>query len=149
MIAHAADGSVRDGLSLLDQAIARGNGEVTAADVKDMLGLADRGQSIALCRHLLRGEMKAALETFAAMQQAGSDPLQMLQDMCELVHLLTRGQVIPDFAQDAALPEYDRQLLTDLADVKIPALARAWQILLKGIGEVQGARIRPRPPKWF
>jgi DNA polymerase-3 subunit gamma/tau len=139
LIAHAADGSVRDGLSLLDQAIARGNANVTADDVKDMLGLADRGQSLALCRHLMRGEMKAALDVFTTMQQAGSDPLQVLQDMCELVHLLTRGQVINDFAADASLPEYDQQLLTDLSDIKIPALARAWQILLKGINEVQSA----------
>lgn len=139
LIAHAADGSVRDGLSLLDQAIARGDGAITAVDVKDMLGLADRGQSMALCRHLLRGEMKLALEAFAQMQQAGSDPLQVLQDMCDLVHLLTRGQVIADFAQDKNLPEYDRQLLTEVSDIKIPALARAWQILLKGIGEVQSA----------
>ena len=139
LISHAADGSVRDGLSLLDQAIARGNGVVAGNDVKDMLGLADRGQSIALCRQILRGEMKPALETFASMQQAGSDPLQVLQDMCDLVHLLTRGQVIPDFAADSTLPEYDRQFLTDVSDIKIPALARAWQILLKGIGEVQTA----------
>ena len=140
LIAYAADGSVRDGLSLLDQAIARGDGKVTADDVKDMLGLADRGQSIALCRQLLRGEMKVALETFAFMQQAGSDPLQALQDMCDLIHLLTRGQAIPDFAQDQSLPEYDRQLLTELSDIKLPALTRAWQILLKGIGEVQQAQ---------
>ncbi len=139
MIAHAADGSVRDGLSLLDQAIARGNGVVKAEDVKDMLGLADRGQSIALCRQVLRGEMKEALATFAAMQLSGSDPVQALQDMCELIHLLTRAQVIPDFAADATLPEYDRKLLTEVSDVKIPALARAWQILMKGINEVQAA----------
>lgn len=142
MIALAADGSVRDGLSLLDQAIARGNGNVSAIDVKDMLGLADRGQSLTLCRHILRGEIKAALETFKTMQQSGSDPVQILQDMCDLIHMLTRGQVIPDFAADPTLPEYDRQLLTEVSDVKIPALARAWQILLKGINEVQTA---PRP----
>ncbi|MDE1900183.1 MAG: DNA polymerase III subunit gamma/tau [Alphaproteobacteria bacterium] len=139
MIAHAADGSVRDGLSLLDQAIARGNGNVTAQDVKDMLGLADRGQSLALCRHLLRGEMKDALAAFASMQQAGSDALQILQDMADCVHMLTRAQVIADLAADEALAEYDRRLMTDLSDIKIPALARAWQILLKGIGEVQSA----------
>ena len=139
MIAHAADGSVRDGLSLLDQAIARGNGVVTAVDVKEMLGLADRGQSIALCRQILRGEMKSALEIFTSMQQAGSDPLQVLQDLSDLIHLLTRGQVIPDFSHDATLPEYDRALLTDAGDIKIPALAKAWQILLKGITEVQSA----------
>jgi DNA polymerase-3 subunit gamma/tau len=73
------------------------------------------------------------------MQLSGSDPVQVLQDMCDLVHLLTRGQVIPEFAADASLPEYDRQLLTEAGDVKIPALARAWQILLKGINEVQMA----------
>jgi len=139
LIAHAADGSVRDGLSLLDQAIARGNSKVTADDVKDMLGLADRAHIIALCRNLMRGEMKPALGTFALMQQAGSDPLQVLQDMCDLVHLLTRGQVIPDFAKDKNLPEYDRQLLTELSDIKVPALARAWQILLKGVNEIQSA----------
>ncbi|HEU0118015.1 MAG TPA: DNA polymerase III subunit gamma/tau [Alphaproteobacteria bacterium] len=138
LIAHAADGSVRDGLSLLDQAIARGNGTVKATDVKDMLGLADRGHVMDLCRHVLRGEMKPALESFNVMQQAGGEPLQALQDMCDLVHLLTRAQVVPDFAKDPDLAEYDRQLLTDLSDIKIPALARAWQILLKGVSEVQG-----------
>lgn len=139
LIAHAADGSVRDGLSLLDQAIARGNGDVKVGDVKDMLGLADRGQSLSLCRHLLRGEIVPALECYTSMQMAGSDPLQILQDMCDLVHMLTKGQAIPDFTKDLSIPEYDRQLLVDLSDIKIPALARAWQILLKGIGEVQQA----------
>jgi DNA polymerase-3 subunit gamma/tau len=100
LIAHAADGSVRDGLSLLDQAIARGNGHVATADVKDMLGLADRVHSMTLCRQLLRGEMKMALETFAVIQQAGSDPLQVLEGICELVYLINRGQVITDLAQD-------------------------------------------------
>lgn len=139
LLAHAADGSVRDGLSLLDQAIARGNGAITAVDVKDMLGLADRVHSLTLCRALLHGEIKQALESFTLMMQAGCDPLQVLQDMCDLVHLLTRGQVVPEFSQDALLPEYDRQLLTDLSDIKLPALARSWQILLKGIQEVQTA----------
>jgi len=139
LLANAADGSVRDGLSLLDQAIARGNGKVIAVDVKDMLGLADRVHSLSLCRELMRGEMKAALATLATMQQAGSDPLQILHDMCDLVHLLTRAQIVSDFAQDPSLPEYDRQLLSELSDVKVPALARAWQILLKGVNEVQNA----------
>lgn len=139
LLAHAADGSVRDGLSLLDQAIARGKGTITAVDVKEMLGLADRVHSLTLCRCLFRGEIKAALDSFTLMMQAGSDPMQVLQDMCDLVHLLTRSQIITDFAQDIHLPEYDRQLLTDLSDIKIPALARSWQILLKGIHEVQSA----------
>lgn len=142
LIARAADGSVRDGLSLLDQAIARGNGKIVANDVKDMLGLADRGHGMALCLQVLRGNVSEALATLATMQQAGSDSLQILQDLSDTIHMLTRGQVIADFAQDAGLPEYDRQILMELADIKIPALTRAWQILLKGIGEVQQA---PRP----
>ncbi len=139
LIARAADGSARDGLSLLDQAIARGGEKVTEADVKDMLGLADRSHSLDLCRHLLRGKMAAALETFSLMQRAGADPLQILQDMGELVHLLTRCQAVPALAQAAELPEAERQLTVDLLDVKIPALTRAWQILLKGMAEVQSS----------
>ncbi|NTU77180.1 MAG: DNA polymerase III subunit gamma/tau [Alphaproteobacteria bacterium] len=140
LIARAADGSVRDGLSLLDQAIARGNGVVNEADVKEMLGLADRGQSLALCRQLLRGDMRAALETFGVLMAVGGDPLQVLQDLAEQIHLLTRAQIIPDLAASPDLPEYDQRFLSDLADIKIPALTRVWQILLRGIGEVQGAQ---------
>ena len=139
LIAHAADGSVRDGLSLLDQAIARGNGNVREVDVKDMLGLADRAQSIVLCRQLLRGEMSTALETYGVLQQVGTDPLQVLQDLAGLVHLLTRAQIIADLAKAPDLPEAERHLLTELSDIKIPSLTRAWQILLKGISEVQYA----------
>ena len=139
LIAHAADGSVRDGLSLLDQAIALGNGHVGAAEVKDMLGLADRAASLVLCRQLLRGEMKDALASFEGMCQAGTDPLQVLQDLAELIHRLTRAQIITDGSAFADLPEAERKLVTDLGDIKIPALTRAWQILLKGIGEVQVA----------
>ncbi len=139
LIAHAADGSVRDGLSLLDQAIARGNGAVTEAEVKDMLGLADRAHSMVLCRQLLRGAMRPALETFDSMQLAGTDPLQVVQDMAELVHLLTRAQIISDLAAAPDLPEAERQLVTEMADIKVAALTRAWQILLKGVAEVQTA----------
>lgn len=137
LIAHAADGSVRDGLSLLDQAIALGNGHVGTGEVKDMLGLADRAASLVLCRQLLRGEMKDALESFDGMLQAGTDPLQVLQDLAELIHRLTRGQIITDGSAFSDLPEAERKLVTDLGDIKIPALTRTWQILLKGIGEVQ------------
>ena len=139
LIARAADGSVRDGLSLLDQAIARGDGKVTLDDVKDMLGLADRSLSLDLCRQLLRGEMPAALDSFGQMQSAGADPLQVLQDLAELIHLLTKAQAIPSYAAHPDVAEGDRELLTALSDIKIPALTRCWQILLKGITEVQSA----------
>jgi len=139
LIAHAADGSVRDGLSLLDQAIALGNGNIREADVKEMLGLADRAASLVLCRQTLRGEMREALDSFTGMLQAGTDPLQVLQDMAELVHRLTRAQIITDGSAFGDLPEGEKKLVSDLGDIKIPALTRTWQILLKGIGEVQTA----------
>ena len=142
LIAHAADGSVRDGLSLLDQAIALGNGSVSEEAVKGMLGFADRAANLVLCRHLLRGEMPSALAAFAAMLNVGADPLQVLQDMAELVHRLTRAQIVaPESASDD-LPEAEKKLIVELSDIKIPALTRAWQILLKGLGEVQNA---PQP----
>jgi DNA polymerase-3 subunit gamma/tau len=139
LIAHAADGSVRDGLSLLDQAIARSEGKIVTADVKEMLGLADRSESLALGQHLLRGQMKEALAAFDRLVLSGADPLQILQDTADLVHLLTRAQIVPDFAATADLAEMDKAILTELADIKIPALTRAWQILLKGIAEIQTA----------
>jgi DNA polymerase-3 subunit gamma/tau len=142
LIALAADGSVRDGLSLLDQAIARGNGKVAEADVKDMLGLADRAHSLSLCRQLLRGDIHEALRTYATLRQVGADPLQVLQDLTELAHSLTRAQIIADYADSPDMPEAERSLFTDLVDIKIPALTRVWQILLKGIGEIQ---VAPNP----
>ncbi len=142
LIARAADGSVRDGLSLLDQAIARGDGKISEGDVKDMLGLADRAASLDLCRHLLRGEMSAVLDGFGMMARAGMDPLQILQDLAELIHFLTRCQILPNGAALDSCSEAERGLASDLGDVRIPALTRAWQILLKGIAEVQTA---PQP----
>jgi len=139
LIARAADGSVRDGLSLLDQAMARGGGKVRETDVKEMLGLADRAQSIALCRYLLLGEMPRALEAYDLMLKAGDDPVQILQDLSELVHGLTRAQIVPGYAGSPDLPEEDRLLFNDLKRLGIPALTRAWQILLKGIGETVSA----------
>lgn len=139
LIAHAADGSVRDGLSLLDQAIALGDGHVKEDDVKAMLGHADRAASLVLCRQILRGEMVDALASYGTMVQSGCDPLQTLQDMAELIHRLTRAQIITDGSLFKGLPEAEKDFTTDLADIKIPALTRAWQILLKGITEVQMA----------
>jgi len=139
LIAYAADGSVRDGLSLLDQAIARANGSLTTADVKDMLGLADKAASLNLCRQILRGDMTGALASFDGLEQMGADPVQVLQDLAELIHRLTRAQIIADKESLASWPEGERQLAKDLGDIKIPALARAWQILLKGLNEVSTA----------
>ena len=140
-IARAADGSVRDGLSMLDQAIAEADGDRIAADaVNEMLGLADRLDIYDLFEALMRGEPAAALARFDEMYRAGADPGLVLQDMAELVHRLTRASVVPTEAEDAALPEAERVRGRKLAEaLSLPALTRVWQLVLKGIQEVNAA----------
>ena len=140
-IARAADGSVRDGLSILDQAIAEADGGRIAADaVNEMLGLADRLDIYDLFEALMRGEPAAALAQFDEMYRAGADPGLVLQDMAELVHRLTRARVVPAQAEDAALPEAERVRGRKLAEaLSLPALTRVWQLVLKGIQEVNTA----------
>ncbi|MGE0722756.1 MAG: DNA polymerase III subunit gamma/tau [Alphaproteobacteria bacterium] len=143
LIARAADGSVRDGLSLLDQAIALGEGRVEAARVRDMLGLADRGQVFDLFEAVMAGKVADALGLFDAAYRAGADPVAILQDMLAVTHAVTRLKSAPDSADAASLPELERTRGGALAAVlSVPALARAWQILLKGLGETQTA---PQP----
>lgn len=139
LIARAADGSVRDGLSILDQAIAQGRGTVTEDDVRTMLGLADRGMTFALYRHVMAGRIAEALEGLAEQYRSGVDPLVVLQDLLELTHWLTRCKVTPDAARQAA-PEFERTEGSEMAEsLGVPHLTRAWQILLKGIGEARDA----------
>jgi len=144
LIARAADGSVRDGLSLLDQAIALGDGRVEAGRVREMLGLADRGQVFDLFEAVMRGATREALALFDAAYAAGADPLVVLQDLLGVVHGLARAKAVAgtEAAIDAAqaLPELDRVRGGAMAlTLTVPVLTRAWQILLKGLGEVQAA----------
>jgi len=138
MIARAADGSVRDGLSLLDQAIAHGAGEVGEDAVRDMLGLADRTVSFDLLDAVMRGDAPAALDVFAGQHRAGADPAMVIEDLLELVHWLTRLRVTPGTADTLGVPEAERVRGKDMA-ARLPMaeLARAWQMLLKGLGEVR------------
>jgi DNA polymerase-3 subunit gamma/tau len=138
MVARAADGSVRDGLSILDQAIAlAGTGEVTAASVREMLGLADRALAITLMEALMKGDVAAALDLSNEAHQRGTDPGVMLSDLLGLTHLLSRLRTLPALRQDPSLTEDERVRGAALADrLSIPVLARAWQMLLKGVQEV-------------
>jgi DNA polymerase-3 subunit gamma/tau len=140
IMARAADGSVRDGLSLLDQAMALGEGGVTAPLVRDMLGLADRTQIFDLFEQVMAGEIAAALDQFASMYQDGADPVVVIQDLMDLTHWLTRVSVVPDAAGGAGVPEAEREHGRAMAaELPIPVLTRAWQMLMKGLGEVQMA----------
>jgi DNA polymerase-3 subunit gamma/tau len=143
MIARAADGSARDGLSLLDQAIALSHGAIDEAQVRDMLGLADRTQLIDLYDDVLKGKAPEALRRLNSMHQAGADAAVVLQDMLELTHWLTRAKITPEPLSDPATPEAERAWgATVTPDLSVPVLARLWQMLLKGLGEVQAA---PQP----
>jgi DNA polymerase-3 subunit gamma/tau len=138
MVARAADGSVRDGLSILDQAIALAGGGIVAADgVREMLGLADRGLALSLMEALMAGDIASALDLSAQAHARGTDPGVMLSDLLALTHLLSRLRTIPALRSDPALTEDERVRGAALADrLSIPVLARAWQMLLKGVQEV-------------
>lgn len=145
LIARAADGSVRDGLSLLDQAIALGDGSVTGDQVKEMLGLADRALILDLLEHALKGQPSEALAIMHDLYQKGADPIVIMQDLLELSHQLTKHRALPQSPTDAALPKGEQERLSNLADaLSMPTLGRTWQILLKGLGEVN---IAPNPQK--
>jgi DNA polymerase-3 subunit gamma/tau len=139
MIARAADGSVRDGLSLLDQAIAMpdAGGAVSAEQVRDMLGLADRALVLDLMEAAMRGDLPAVLTAMDRAHERGADPGVVLADMAELTHTLTRFRAVPGLRNDPSIPEAERVRGGALAEtLTIPVLSRAWQVLLKGIGEV-------------
>ncbi len=141
MIARAAEGSVRDALSLLDQAIAYGaNGAIKADDLRSMLGLADRTRVIDLFEKLMRGDMAASLDEFRAQYDAGADPAVIISDLADYVHLVTRLKLVPEAAKDPAMTETERARGLEFAQqLPMRILTRAWQILLKGLSEVQGA----------
>ncbi len=143
LIAIAAEGSVRDSLSLLDQAIARGENNVTAGAVRQMIGAADHSATFRLLEILLSGEVAGAISDVQEQYAAGSDPLMLVQDALEIVHLVTRVKVAPDAANDISLSEYDRTAAKKMADaLSMPVLTRLWQMLLKGIHEV---KLAPSP----
>jgi DNA polymerase III subunit gamma/tau len=143
MITRAADGSVRDGLSLLDQAIAMSEGKVTAEQVRSMLGLADQSRVTDLLEKILKGEVKEVLEHLDHMYAHGAEPLVLVQDLLDQVHILTRFRAVPGENPQHLLAADQTERLQKMAgEASMPALARVWQMLLKGLQEVQQA---PRP----
>ncbi|MHA1114228.1 MAG: DNA polymerase III subunit gamma/tau, partial [Alphaproteobacteria bacterium] len=145
LLARAADGSVRDGLSLLDQAIVQGGGEIDEARIRDMLGLADRGRVIDLFEATMKGAVAEALDIFADLYRSGADPVVVIGDLLDFTHWLTRLKVAPKAAQSQPVAEAERVRGGEMAaKLSMPALTRAWQMLLKGLGET---RVAPAPPQ--
>jgi DNA polymerase-3 subunit gamma/tau len=139
-IARAAEGSARDSLSILDQAIAHAAGAITLDDVRSMLGLADRARIIDLFENVMKGDIAAALSELRAQYDAGADPGVVLSDLAEFTHLVTRLKLVPEAARDNALSQAERVRGGDFAErLSVRVLARAWQMLLKGLGEVKQA----------
>ena len=138
LIARAAEGSSRDGLSILDQAIAHGGGQVSAAQVRDMLGLSDRGAIRAMFAHLLAGDARAVLAAMADQHDLGVEPAALLRGLLEIAHGVTRAKV--GGGDDPALSHEEREAYADwAAGLGFATLHRLWQLLLKGYGEVQSA----------
>jgi DNA polymerase III subunit gamma/tau len=150
LIARASEGSVRDSLSLLDQAIAHAGetgagqqkaaGPVRAEDVRQMLGLADRVRVVDLFESLMKGDVAAALTELRAQYDIGADPAVILGDLAEFTHFVTRVKVVPSVADDVSLSEAERKRGRGFAtQLSMRVLSRTWQMLLKGVAEVQAA----------
>ncbi len=143
LIARAAEGSVRDALSILDRAIAFGGSEVQADAVRGLLGLADRTRIFDLMETVLSGDAGAALTQLDALNRDGAEPGQIIADLADAVHAVTLVKAAGAASADPAASEAEKARAADLAQrLSMPALARAWQMLLKGYEEVRGS---PRP----
>ena len=140
LIARAAEGSVRDSLSLLDQAIAHAAGPVRAEDVRQMLGLADRVRVVDLFEALMKGDVAVALKELREQYDIGADPAVILSDLAEFTHFVTRVKIVPAVADDVALSEAERTRGRAIAaQLSMRVLSRTWQMLLKGVSEVQAS----------
>ena len=140
LITRAAEGSVRDAQSLLDQAISHGAGETTADQVRAMLGLADRGRVLDLFDHIMAGRVAEALSELSAQYAEGADPLAILRDLAEITHWLSVVQITPEAADDPTVSPDERERGRAMAaSLQMRSLTRMWQMLLKALEEVSMA----------
>lgn len=143
MIAKAADGSARDGLSLLDQAISLGAGVVKTDIVKEMIGLADRSQTFELFEKLVLGDTKETIIKLQEQYKNGANPTTLLQDLINITHLLAKTKLVLSFVNDPSLSEAEKELCQRLgAKVSIAVLSKMWQMMIKGLGELQVAPVQ-------
>ncbi|MEL6774047.1 MAG: DNA polymerase III subunit gamma/tau [Pseudomonadota bacterium] len=143
LVVRAAEGSVRDALSLLDQAIAHGaaeGGRIEAPGVRAMLGLADRGRVFDLFEAVMRGDAPGALEELSRQYVDGADPAVVLRDLAELTHWLSVLKISPALGEDPTIGPAERDRGRDLAGrLSMRSLSRAWQMLLKVMEELPRA----------
>ena len=141
-IARCADGSVRDGLSMLDQALALSeNKKITSELVNSMLGLADRNSLYELFEFLMAGDNVKALNKINELYNVGAEPIVILGDLLDISWLLTRFKVNPSLLDDSTLPEIEKNMGGKMASkLSVSVLTKSWQILNKGLGEMQVAQ---------
>lgn len=143
LIAKAADGSCRDGLSLLDQAISLGGGVVKTDIVKNMIGLADRTQTFDLFEKLIAGNVNEVVQKLAEMYKNGATPLTVLQDLINITHLVAKVKIVPTFADDPSLSESEKDFCKRLApNTPIAILSKIWQMMIKGLSELSLAPVQ-------
>ena len=137
LIAKAADGSCRDGLSLLDQAISLGAGEVKTDIVKNMIGLADRGMTFDLFENLVSGQIENVITNLNKQHHDGANPLTILQDLINITHLLAKVKIVPETINDASLSENEKDFCSRITpSISIATLSKIWQMLIKGLSEL-------------
>lgn len=140
IIAKAADGSARDGLSLLDQAIVLSNGNINTDVVKKMLGLADRSQTLTLFENLVNGNMEAVLKDISEQYTNGATPMIVLQDLINITHDLAKVKIIPALLNSTNLSEIEKKTFATLStSCSLAVLSKIWQMLIKGISEINMA----------
>ncbi len=139
MVAKAADGSARDGLSMLDQAIVLGNGTIKTETVKNMLGLADRSQTLSMYESLMEGDITGVLENLDSQYKNGAIPAVVLQDLVDITHLLAKIKILPEYINSPEISENEREMCKKLSVAPIAILSKIWQMLIKGISEIQYA----------
>jgi len=136
LIIRASEGSARDGLSLLDQAIAHSAGVTTADQVRAMLGLADRGRVLDLFDHIMKGDAAEALAELSSQYAQGADPIAVLRDLAEVTHWISVVKISPEAADDPTISPDERNRGRVMSELPMRALTRMWQMLLKALEEV-------------
>ena len=140
LLARYSDGSVRDSLSLLDQAISMSSSGITEDTVKVMLGLSDKSVVWDLFDNIIKGDILSVMKLYNDLLDSGSDPILIIEELLEISHNVARAKAVPSLNTTQVMSEYESKRATNSAEsVSIPAVARCWQLLLKGYEEMQKA----------
>ena len=140
LIVRSADGSVRDGLSLLDQAITSPNEKVDSQTVISMLGLADREKIFNLVEIILEGDALGAINKYKELYELGADIAMIFDELLNVVHFLVQIKIAPDLKDDIYIPEFERNKGAELSSkMTLNNLNIIWQILFKGYQELQNS----------